>query len=120
MKGQLVFPFQNMYLKKTFLAIYTGRITEILENGIMLQLHDRIPPVLLHNTHLTAKKIRHPSVLGLEVGQDLQVGAIQTDQMSICIKRDFFYSCLILLYYSRNTVVVRLLMCCHTTGETRL
>ncbi len=39
----------------------------------MLQLHDKIPPVLLHNNHLTAKKIRHPSVLGFEVGQDLQV-----------------------------------------------
>jgi len=56
-----------------FGAIYTGQITEILENGIMLQLHDKIPPVLLHNNHLTAKKIRHPSVLGFEVGQDLQV-----------------------------------------------
>ena len=64
-----------MFTKPTliYLAIYTGRITEILDQGIMLQLHDQMAPVLLHNSHLSAKKIRHPSVLGLKVGEDLQV-----------------------------------------------
>jgi len=56
-----------------FGAIYTGRVTEILERGVMIQLHDQIQPVLLHNSQLSPSKIHHASVLGLTVGQDLQV-----------------------------------------------
>ncbi|XP_023328029.1 polyribonucleotide nucleotidyltransferase 2, mitochondrial [Eurytemora carolleeae] len=56
-----------------FGGIYSGRITEILDRGVMLELHEGISPVLLHNSQLSAQKIQHPSVLGLKVGENLQV-----------------------------------------------
>jgi len=56
-----------------FGGIYTGKITEILDRGVMVQLHEQMSPVLLHNTQLSARKIQHPSVLGLKVGEELQV-----------------------------------------------
>merc|ERR1712098_380933 len=54
-------------------AIYTGKITELLDRGVMIELHPAMDPVFLHNTQLDSKKVSHPSVLGLHTGQDLQV-----------------------------------------------
>merc|ERR1719312_1434209 len=56
-----------------FGAIYTSKIVELLDRGIMVQLHSAMDPVFLPNSQLDAKKIAHPSALGLSVGQDLQV-----------------------------------------------
>ncbi|XP_050406310.2 polyribonucleotide nucleotidyltransferase 1, mitochondrial isoform X1 [Patella vulgata] len=56
-----------------FGAIYTGTITEIRETGLMVQLHPNLQPVYLHNSQLDQRKINHPSVLGFEVGQEIQV-----------------------------------------------
>ncbi|XP_068088525.1 polyribonucleotide nucleotidyltransferase 1, mitochondrial isoform X1 [Hyperolius riggenbachi] len=56
-----------------FGAIYTATITEIREIGVMVKLYPNMTPVLLHNSQLDHRKIRHPSVLGLEVGQEIQV-----------------------------------------------
>jgi len=56
-----------------FGGIYTGKILELLERGVMLELHPAMDPVLLHNSQLDNRKVSHPSVLGLEPGQDLQV-----------------------------------------------
>ena len=56
-----------------FGAIYTGKITELLDRGVMLSLHPAMDPVLLHNSQLAGGKVSHPSALGLTPGQDLQV-----------------------------------------------
>ena len=56
-----------------FGAIYTSKIVELQEKGVMIELHPAMDPVFLHNSQLDSKKVSHPSVLGLQPGQDLQV-----------------------------------------------
>uniref|UniRef100_A0A3B4EPY2 Polyribonucleotide nucleotidyltransferase 1, mitochondrial n=1 Tax=Pundamilia nyererei TaxID=303518 RepID=A0A3B4EPY2_9CICH len=56
-----------------FGAIYTATITEIRDIGVMVKLYPNMTPVLLHNSQLDHKRVKHPSVLGLEVGQEIQV-----------------------------------------------
>nr|XP_023412937.1 polyribonucleotide nucleotidyltransferase 1, mitochondrial [Loxodonta africana] len=56
-----------------FGAVYTATITEIRDTGVMVKLYPNMTAVLLHNTQLDHRKIRHPSALGLEVGQEIQV-----------------------------------------------
>ncbi|XP_046578659.1 polyribonucleotide nucleotidyltransferase 1, mitochondrial-like [Haliotis rubra] len=55
-----------------FGAICTGKIVEIKEYGVMVELHPRLQPVLIHNSQLDMRKVNHPSVLGLEVGQEIR------------------------------------------------
>ncbi|XP_043254768.1 polyribonucleotide nucleotidyltransferase 1, mitochondrial isoform X2 [Colletes gigas] len=57
----------------TFGDIYTGKITEIRDSGVMVTLYPNMPPALLHNSQLDRRKIHHPSALGLAVGQEIQV-----------------------------------------------
>lgn len=56
-----------------FGAIYTATITEIRDVGVMVKLYPNMSPVLLHNSQLDHKRIQHPSALGLDVGQQIQV-----------------------------------------------
>ncbi|XP_008065404.1 polyribonucleotide nucleotidyltransferase 1, mitochondrial isoform X1 [Carlito syrichta] len=56
-----------------FGAVYTATITEIRDSGVMVKLYPNMTAVLLHNTQLDQRKIKHPSALGLEVGQEIQV-----------------------------------------------
>ncbi|NXG67277.1 PNPT1 nucleotidyltransferase, partial [Hemiprocne comata] len=56
-----------------FGAVYTATITEIRDSGVMVKLYPNMTPVLLHNSQLDQRKIKHPSALGLEVGQEIQV-----------------------------------------------
>nr|XP_033793940.1 polyribonucleotide nucleotidyltransferase 1, mitochondrial isoform X2 [Geotrypetes seraphini] len=56
-----------------FGAIYTASITEIRDIGVMVKLYPNMTPVLLHNSQLDHRRIKHPSALGLEVGQQIQV-----------------------------------------------
>ncbi|XP_010783292.1 polyribonucleotide nucleotidyltransferase 1, mitochondrial [Notothenia coriiceps] len=56
-----------------FGAIYTATIIEIRDIGVMVKLYPNMSAVLLHNSQLDQKRIRHPSALGLEVGQQIQV-----------------------------------------------
>uniref|UniRef100_A0A8C5IQN6 polyribonucleotide nucleotidyltransferase n=1 Tax=Junco hyemalis TaxID=40217 RepID=A0A8C5IQN6_JUNHY len=44
-----------------------------LDSGVMVKLYPNMTPVLLHNSQLDQRKIKHPSALGLEVGQEIQV-----------------------------------------------
>ncbi|CAF1586166.1 unnamed protein product, partial [Didymodactylos carnosus] len=54
-------------------GIYTAKIVEIKSNGVIIQLHPNMQPVLLPNSQLDRRKIDHPSVLGFQTGQDIQV-----------------------------------------------
>lgn len=56
-----------------FGAIYTAKIVEIREIGIMVTLYSNMVPALLSNSQLDQRKIHHPSALGLEVGQEIRV-----------------------------------------------
>ncbi|KAI1886399.1 hypothetical protein AGOR_G00213620 [Albula goreensis] len=62
---------QEMQLE--FGAVYSATITEIRDIGVMVKLYPNMSPVLLHNSQLDHKRIKHPSALGLEVGQQIQV-----------------------------------------------
>jgi polyribonucleotide nucleotidyltransferase len=65
-----------------FGAIYKGRITEVKEIGVMVELHPRLQPILLHNSQLDQRKVSHPSALGLEVGQEISVKYFGRDPVS--------------------------------------
>ncbi|CAF0885958.1 unnamed protein product [Adineta ricciae] len=65
-----------------FGGIYTGKIVEIRSNGVLLQLFPTMSPVLLPNSQLDRRKIDHPSALGLNVGDDLQVKYFGRDPVS--------------------------------------
>nr|XP_057914566.1 polyribonucleotide nucleotidyltransferase 1, mitochondrial [Doryrhamphus excisus] len=56
-----------------FGAIYTATITEVRDIGVMVKLYPNMSAVLLHNSQLDHKRIKHPSALGLDVGQQIQV-----------------------------------------------
>lgn len=56
-----------------FGAIYTATIIEIRDIGVMVKLYPNMSAVLLHNSQLDHKRIRHPSALGLEEGHQIQV-----------------------------------------------
>uniref|UniRef100_A0A669Q4W9 polyribonucleotide nucleotidyltransferase n=1 Tax=Phasianus colchicus TaxID=9054 RepID=A0A669Q4W9_PHACC len=69
--GELCKDDQEVNLE--FGAVYTATITEIRDSGVMVKLYPNMTPVLLHNSQLDQRKIKHPSALGLEVGQEIQV-----------------------------------------------
>ncbi|KAM9847629.1 polyribonucleotide nucleotidyltransferase 1, mitochondrial [Aulostomus maculatus] len=56
-----------------FGAIYNATITEIRDSGVMVKFYPNMSAVLLHNSQLDHKRISHPSALGLEVGQEIQI-----------------------------------------------
>ncbi|CAK9822746.1 Polyribonucleotide nucleotidyltransferase 1, mitochondrial [Anthophora retusa] len=57
----------------TFGDIYTAKITEIRETGVMITLYPTMVPTLLPNSQLDQRNVHHPSVLGLNVGDEIQV-----------------------------------------------
>ncbi|XP_012163994.3 polyribonucleotide nucleotidyltransferase 1, mitochondrial [Bombus terrestris] len=57
----------------TFGDIYTATITEIRETGVMVTLYSSMVPTLLPNSQLDQRKIHHPDVLGLNVGDEIKV-----------------------------------------------
>uniref|UniRef100_A0A1B0GPF7 polyribonucleotide nucleotidyltransferase n=1 Tax=Phlebotomus papatasi TaxID=29031 RepID=A0A1B0GPF7_PHLPP len=65
-----------------FGAIYTAKIVDVKDIGVMVTLYPSMPPALLHNSQLDQRKIAHPSVLGLEVGQEIQVKYFGRDPVS--------------------------------------
>ena len=41
-----------------FGAIYSARVTELRSSGVMVELYDDMPPVLLHNSQLDVRRVR--------------------------------------------------------------
>ncbi|XP_033334055.2 polyribonucleotide nucleotidyltransferase 1 [Megalopta genalis] len=66
--------------------IYTAKITEIRDTGVMITLYPKMQPTLLPNSQLDQRRIHHPSVLGLEVGQEIQVKYFGRDPVSGMIR----------------------------------
>lgn len=65
-----------------FGGIYTARITELKDIGVLVTLYASMPPTLLHNSQLDHRKVAHPSALGLEVDQEIQVKYFGRDPVS--------------------------------------
>ncbi|XP_030759555.1 polyribonucleotide nucleotidyltransferase 1, mitochondrial isoform X2 [Sitophilus oryzae] len=65
-----------------FGGVYKATIVEVRDIGVMVTLYPGMPPALLHNSQLDQRKVAHPSALGLEVGQELQVKYFGRDPVS--------------------------------------
>ncbi|XP_043212802.1 LOW QUALITY PROTEIN: polyribonucleotide nucleotidyltransferase 1, mitochondrial-like [Amphibalanus amphitrite] len=65
-----------------FGAVYQAVVVELRESGAVVQLHPRSAPVLVHNSQLDARPVRHPSALGINVGDELQVKYFGRDPVS--------------------------------------
>lgn len=69
----------NLVIKKDrepnldFGGVYTAKIVEIRDLGVMVTLYPSMPPTLLHNSQLDQRKVNHASALGLAVGQEIHV-----------------------------------------------
>ena len=62
--------------------IYTAKITEIRETGVMVTLYSSMVPTFLPTSQLDNRKVQHPSVLGLNVGDEIQVKYFGRDPVS--------------------------------------
>lgn len=65
-----------------FGGIYTAKITEIRDIGVMVILYPSMPPSLLHNSQLDMRKVAHASALGFTVGQEISVKYFGRDPVS--------------------------------------
>lgn len=65
-----------------FGGIYTAKIVELRDIGVMVTLYPSMPPALLHNSQLDQRKVAHPSALNLAVGQDISVKYFGRDPVS--------------------------------------
>ncbi|XP_057338640.1 polyribonucleotide nucleotidyltransferase 1, mitochondrial [Microplitis mediator] len=65
-----------------FGGIYTAKVKEVRDNGVMVTLYENMKPTLLHNTQLDQRLVVHPSALGIEVGQEIKVKYFGRDPVS--------------------------------------
>ncbi|XP_063994181.1 polyribonucleotide nucleotidyltransferase 1, mitochondrial [Diachasmimorpha longicaudata] len=65
-----------------FGGIYTAKVVEIRDSGVMVILYPNMHPALLHNSQLDQRLVTHPSALNIEVGQELQVKYFGRDPAS--------------------------------------
>ncbi|XP_015121902.1 polyribonucleotide nucleotidyltransferase 1, mitochondrial [Diachasma alloeum] len=65
-----------------FGGIYTAKVVEIRDSGVMVILYPNMHPALLHNSQLDQRSVVHPSALNIEVGQELQVKYFGRDPVS--------------------------------------
>ena len=45
-----------------FGCIYTGRVVELQERGVLIQIHEALDPILVHNSQLSNKKVTQISL----------------------------------------------------------
>jgi polyribonucleotide nucleotidyltransferase len=64
---------KNILEKLEFGAIYPATIVELKERGIMVELQPGMTPVYVPNGQLDTRKVNHPSMLGLEMGQEIHL-----------------------------------------------
>ncbi|CAH1791369.1 unnamed protein product, partial [Owenia fusiformis] len=77
-----------------FGAIYTAKIVEVRDIGVMIQIHPAMQPALVHNSQLDQRRVNHPSALGFEIGQDISVKYFGRDPASgrLRLSRKVLYS----------------------------
>lgn len=64
-----------------FGAIYTAKIIELTNGGVLVTLKPNSLPVFVPNSQLDQRKVDHPSALGLKVGDDLHVKYFGYDEV---------------------------------------
>lgn len=65
-----------------FGGVYTAKIVDIRENGVMVKLYESMAPTLIHVSQLDVRRVASPKVLGLEVGQEIKVKYFGADPVS--------------------------------------
>lgn len=65
-----------------FGAIYQVKVTEIRPTGVLVSLHENLPPAFLPLKELDMKKIGHPSAIGVKEGDTLHVKYFGRDPVS--------------------------------------
>lgn len=65
-----------------FGGIYTAKIVELKETGVLVTLYPSMAPALLHNSQLDSRKVAHPSAIGLQVNDEIQVKFFGRDPVS--------------------------------------
>ncbi|BET03201.1 polyribonucleotide nucleotidyltransferase [Nesidiocoris tenuis] len=65
-----------------FGGVYTAKIEEIRDIGVMVTLYQGMRPALLHVSQLDQRKVSDARVLNLEVGQEMQVKYFGLDPVS--------------------------------------
>lgn len=65
-----------------FGGIYTAKVVEVRDIGVMLTLYPSMQPTLLHNSQLDQRKVSHPSALGLKINDEIQVKFFGRDPVS--------------------------------------
>lgn len=65
-----------------FGGIYTAKIVELRDIGVMVTLYPNMQPALLHNSQLDQRQVIHPSALDLTIGQEIQVKYFGRDPVS--------------------------------------
>ncbi|CAH2241699.1 jg26996 [Pararge aegeria aegeria] len=58
------------------------KVVEMKDIGVLVTLYSGMSPALVHNSQLDHRKIMHPSVLGLDVGSEIQVKYFGRDPVS--------------------------------------
>ena len=53
--------------------ILTGKIVDIIESGVMLQVRPDMEPMLCPTSRLSIRPVSHPSELELQMGQEIRV-----------------------------------------------
>jgi polyribonucleotide nucleotidyltransferase len=56
-----------------FGGVYTAKVVEIRDTGLMVQFYPSMKPVLLPNSQLDGRKVVHGSAAEFKVGQEMQV-----------------------------------------------
>ena len=65
-----------------FKGVYSAKIVEVLDTGVKITLYPEMAPAFLPNRELDQRLIRHPSALGLQVGDEIMVKYFGRDPSS--------------------------------------
>ncbi|KAI0982719.1 hypothetical protein GJ496_010352 [Pomphorhynchus laevis] len=65
-----------------FGGVYTVRIVEVKDAGVMIEFHPSMNPVFMPTSQLDWQKVDNPSLLGMEVGKEIKVKYFGVDPIS--------------------------------------
>lgn len=65
-----------------FGGIYTAKIVELRESGVMVKLYESMTPTFIHVSQLDPRRVADPKLLGIQSGQDIKVKYFGPDPVS--------------------------------------
>lgn len=63
-------------------SIYRSKVLEVKAFGVMIELFPGGPTAMVHLSQLDHKRVDHPSQLGIEIGQSLNVKYLGKDPLT--------------------------------------